>query len=332
MNILYTLNDKFVPQVAASIVSICENDQHVSKIHFYLFSMNITAKNKKLIKEMVKKYHQKITIIELNDIKSYFDFDFDTKGWNSIVLARLIIDKILPTSIDKILYLDGDTIIRGDLSELYKSNMGDYVLGASIEPTYSKAHKSAIGLENNLYYNAGVLLINLKKWRKNNIGKKILNFYEKHSGNLFANDQDAINGALKDQIYTISPKYNYNNTFDQYRYNFLKKLVAPAKYIDRSTFNEAKANPVIIHYLGEERPWRRYNTHKYRSDYQKYLALTPYHNVPPEEGWFLYFFCWRIFNFVTKPFNRLRYTIITSLIPIFLDYRSRNLKKQDNNK
>lgn len=327
MNILYALNDKFVPQTAASIVSICENNKTAKNINFYLLSMSITTINKAKLKKLVSSYNHKLTIIELKEIQTYFDFDFDTKGWNPIVLARLLLDKILPKSLNKILYLDGDTIVRGDLTELYNDNMDGKVIGASIEPTYSRKNRALIGLDNSLYYNAGVLLINLKKWRQDKTGQKIINFYKKHSGNLFSNDQDAINGALKDQIYTLEPKYNYHNTFNQYRYSFLKNLVAPAKYVSRESFQEARDNPIIVHYLGEERPWRKYNTHPYRADYKKYLALTPWQNTPDEDGWFLYFFCWRIFNFLTKPFNHLRYQIITTLIPIFLSYRSHNLKK-----
>ncbi len=327
MNILYTLNDKFVPQVASGIVSVCENNKDIDDINFFLISMGITPENKKKLNKMVDSYHQKIDIIELKDLKTYFDFEFDTNGWNPIVLARLLVDKILPKNIDKVLYLDGDTICRGSLKELWEDDMDGRVIGASIEPTYSKKQKQNLNLENSHYYNAGVLLINLKKWRNEEIGKKIIDYYREHKGNLFANDQDAINGCLKAQIYTLSPKYNYYNIFDQYSYNFLKKLEKPAQYISKDIFDEARANPVIIHYLGEERPWRKYNTHKYRADYKKYLSMTDWKDTPDEEGWRLYFICWKIFNVVTKPFNRIRYTIIETLIPVFMNYRSAKLKK-----
>ena len=94
MNIVYTLNDKFVPQVAAGICSVCENNLNASNINFYLISNGISDENKALLKEFVKSYKRKISIIELGDIKKYFDFEFDTTGWNSIVLARLIVDKL----------------------------------------------------------------------------------------------------------------------------------------------------------------------------------------------------------------------------------------------
>lgn len=327
MHILYTLNDKFVPQVATCICSICENNKEEKNITFHLFSLGITEKNKKKLTEFVKSYKYQIKFYELEDLSTYFDFQFDTNGWNPIVLARLLIDKILPKEINRVIYLDGDTITLASILELWNTDMKNKVIGASIEPTVDKERKKSLGLLNSNYYNAGVLLINLDLWRKNNTGEKIINYYKEKKGQLFANDQDAINGALKDEIYTLSPKYNFFNTFIQYPYHFLEKLELPATYISKKIFDDAKKNPCIIHFLGEERPWRKYNTHKYSKEYKKYLSITPWKDTEDEEGWHLYFICWKIFNTITKPFPSLRYNIINKLIPIFMKYRSNKLKK-----
>lgn len=327
MNILYTLNDKFVPQVAAGICSVCENNKEEEKIVFYLISKEITDENKEKLKAFAKTYNREVIIKELGNIEDYFDFEFDTTGWNSIVLARLILDKFLPEDMEKILYLDGDTIVRNSLKELWNTDLGNNILAASIEPTVDKQRRINLGLEYNQYYNAGVLLVNLKKWREVNAGKIILDYYKKNNGKLFANDQDAINGSLVNQIYTLSPKYNFYNIFYQYPYGFLVKLMKPAEYIEKEVFEDAGRNPTIIHYLGEERPWRIGNHHKYKKDYLYYLNKTPWENQGLESGWNLYFICWDIFNFVTKPFPSLRYKIINALIPAFIKKRSKNNKK-----
>ena len=327
MNIIYTLNDKFVPQVAACICSVCENNKEMNNINFFVISQGITSQNKNKLKQLVEKYNRNIQIIELGHTEKYFDFEFDTSGWNSIVLARLIIDKLLPSDINKVLYLDGDTIVRGSLKELWDINLEDYVLAASAEPTQDRKRRISLGLEYKLYYNAGVLLINLKKWRKINAEKIILDYYKQHAGKLFANDQDAINGSLNDYIYTLSPKYNFYNIFYQYNYNFLKKLAEPAKYITKDVYDDAVKNPIIIHYLGEERPWRIGNTHKYKNDYINYLNKTAWKGEGFENGWKLYFVCWNIFNVLTKPFPRIRYGIINALIPSFIKMRAKKNKK-----
>lgn len=330
MNILYTLNDNFVPQVGTGITSICKNNKKAEKINFYIISYGIKKDNKNKLSRLCKKYNRDIDIIELDDLNEYFDFNFDTLGWNKVILARLLMGSILPKTVDKIIYLDGDTVVRDGLKELWETNLGSSIVGMSIEPTVDKKRKKSLDIENYPYYNSGVILVNLKKWRDKNCEKKIIQYYKEKNGLLFAADQDAINVVLKDNIHTISPKYNYYNIFYQYSYYFLSKLMKPLKYADyvsKEMYDEARQNPTIIHYLGEERPWRKGNTHKYKNDYQKYLKMTPWKNAEEEEGWKLYFVCWNIFNFVTKPFPLIRYNIINSLIPTFMKIRKNKIQK-----
>ena len=326
MNILYTLNDKFVPQVAAGIASICENNRKEENINFYLISDGISNSNKKKLIEFGKVYNRNITIKELGDLNQYFNFNFDTLGWNKVILARILMGKLLPKKVNRLIYLDGDTIVRGSLKSLWNLNLGNNILGMSIEPTVDRKRKADLNLSNRPYYNSGVLLVDLKKWREQNCEQRIIEYYKSKKGLLFAADQDAINGALKNQIKTISPKYNFYNIFYQYNYRFLSSL-CDYKYISKEIYTAAVKNPIIIHYLGEERPWRIGNKHKYSDDYNYYLDHTPWKGQNYETGWKLYYFCWNIFNFVTKPFPRIRYKIINGLIPTFMKIRAKKLKK-----
>ena len=327
MNILYTVNDKFVPQLATGICSVCENNSQEKTIHFYVFSLGITEQNKEKLEQLVEKYKRVVSIIEIEDMRNYLDFEFDTLGWNPVILARLFMSKILPADVEKILYMDGDTIVCRSLNELWNYDLKGKTLGMSVEPTADRQRKNALGLQNYYYHNSGVLLVDLNKWREIKAEELIVDFYRKREGKLFAADQDAINGALKDEICPLPPKYNYCNIYDQYPYRFLCKLMRPMTYFSEAEFKDSQKNPVIIHYLGEERPWRQGNTHKYKKDYNKYLNMTYWKDTPEEEGWQLYFLCWTIFNIVTKPFPQLRYSIINYLIPYFMKYRARKLKK-----
>lgn len=329
MDILYTLNNNFVPQVAAGITSVCVNNTGEKDIHFWLMSLGISTENQMKLVEYVSTFHREISFIELSDLQKYFDFSIDTSGWNPIVLARLLLDKLLPEDLERVLYLDGDTIVRGSLRELWNTDMGDHPIAASLEPTYDRKRKASIGLEGKPYCNAGVLLVDLNNWRRKKTGEEILKFYEEHNGKLFSNDQDAINGSQKGTLLILSPKYNYFNIYDQYPYSFLKNL-CDYPYIPEEEYNETKKNPVIVHYLGEERPWRIGNHHRFKDDYLKYLNMTPWKGQNMEDGWKLYYAAWDTFNFVTKPFPKERYQVINTLIPAVLKLRSgKNQKSSD---
>ena len=134
--------------------------------------------NKQKIIDFTKKYGRSVHIIHLDDVSEFIDFDFDTNGWSSIVLARLFLDKLLPDNINRILYLDGDTLVLKDLSRFYNIDLGDNVLGMCPEPTVDKGRREFLALREAPYHNSGVLLIDLKQWRNREIGKKVIDFYK----------------------------------------------------------------------------------------------------------------------------------------------------------
>lgn len=327
MNILYVLDNNFISQVAASICSVCENNKN-KEIFFHVFTHNVTRDNENRLINFVGRYNQKIKIYELNDLNKYFDSNYDTLGWRPVILGRLVCDKILPNNIEKILYLDGDTIVIDKLDQLYDADIKECYMGACIEPTVDKQRKNALGLNGYPYYNSGVLLIDLKKCRNDNIFSNIIEYYTKNKDKIFAPDQDAINGYLKGKIYTLDPKYNFVNSFKLYPYRVLNRIAGDLCFVDFEVYKESLDNPVIIHYLGEERPWREGNTNKFRSEYIKYANKTPW-GYQVENGWYLYFIFWNIFNFVMIPFPMLRYKIINGLIPFMMKMRRNKIKNKE---
>ena len=101
-----------------------------------------------------------------------------------------------------------------------------------------------------------------------------------------------------------------------------------AWYYDEAIYRKSVEHPAIIHYLGEERPWRKGNHHKFKEEYERYHGMTEWREEKEEEGWELYYRCWGIFNFFMKPFPMLRYKIINGLIPTFMKWRKKQLAKE----
>lgn len=182
MNVFYAFDNNFLPQSATSICSLCENNKNAKDINIYIASYKISDSNKKKLEKLVESFSRNLIIIELGDLNNYFDFEFDSSGWPPVTLARLVIDKLLPIEVEKVLYLDSDVIVRRDLSDLWNLDIKDNVLAMSIEPTVDKERKSKIGLENYPYYNAGVMLMDLKKWRDTKACQRIFDFFKSFGG------------------------------------------------------------------------------------------------------------------------------------------------------
>lgn len=324
MDIFYTVDDNFVPQLAANICSMCDNHPGKNDITFHVFSKGISEKNQAALRQFVADFSQAIAFYDITGFMDRLGFEFDTAGWNEIVLARLLMTEFLPDDLERVIYLDGDTLVLDDIADLWNQNLCGKTLGMVCEPTADKARRTDLGIGEYLYHNAGVLLVDLKRWRELGCQEKILAYCQANAGSLFANDQDALNVVLKDDIKTLGPRFDYSNIFDYYTYSFLNKLMPGFATVDE--YNAAKRRPTVVHFLGEERPWREGNTHRFSPEYHAYLAKTPWRDVKGEEGWKTYFLAWRVFNGVTRPFPAVRYGIINSLIPAFMKFRAKQRK------
>ena len=321
MNILYELDNNFAPQVSASMASVCENNRDMDDLTFYVFGLGLSEETSKNLVALAKRYNRKATIIPIDGFMEAFG-DFDTLGWTEVVMGRLLIARFLPEDVERVLYLDGDTIVRKSLRELDALVLDkSKVLGAAIEATVDRSRLRSLDIEDEPYVNSGVLFIDLRRWRDTNAEKKLLQYCKAHRDHIVAPDQDAINGALRGSIQALPPGYNWCNSYVFYPYRVLKKLMGKVAYYTREEFESSVKDPVIVHFLGEERPWRKGNAHVYRDDYRHYLSLTPYANQPEEEGWTTYFGAWRVFNLIMRPFPMMRYRVITALIPKMMSWR-----------
>ena len=327
MDILYTSNENYVRHLAASMISLCENNRAADRICFHIISCEIGAQSQQKLTALCHRYGREIAFYELGNIREQMQGEVDTLGFDVSILARLFVARFLPTDVSRVLYLDCDTIVVDDLSAYWNVDMGECVLAAVPEPVITKSRRPLLDMEPyHDYFNSGVLLFDLVRWREMNAEKTVLNYFSEHTGRLVAGDQDAINACFKGRIRSVAPRYNYASYNIYYPYRLLKKLSGDAPYVTCEDYKYSKEHPAIIHYLGEERPWRAGNTHPYSKEYKKYLSMTDWKDVPDEEGWKLYFFCFRIFNVVTKPLPGLRYRIIDMLIPAFMRHRTKKLK------
>lgn len=170
---------------------------------------------------------------------------------------RILIPELVDKEIEKIIYLDCDLIVLGNLIDLFNIDINNYFVGAVEEKLFDI--KEALGMdENTPYFNSGVMLINLKEWRKNNISEKTLDFIRRSPEKIKLYDQDALNFILANKCLILNKKYNQIILG-------LKKTNIPD-------------NTFIIHYTGTYKPWHFVYNGSYKKLYKKYLKLTPWNN------------------------------------------------------
>lgn len=273
INIIYSCDKNYLRHAAASITSLLENNSK-EQIKIYLISNKLDKNSKKRITNLVEKYNQQINILDIDRICSKLNKsdDFPISGY-----ARLFLQSFIEA--DKALYLDCDTIVLDSISELYNTNIENYYV-AGVQDNPAKYMVEIIGMDSNdRYINSGVLLLNLKAWRRDNLEQQFIEFIKKYHGKVPHHDQGIINGVCRGKILILSPKYNLMSQFYLHTEKQIKKLFNIKIYYTQSEINTSKENPVIIHYIAKffGRPWETDCTHPYSQKYNYYLKKSGFY-------------------------------------------------------
>lgn len=206
--------------------------------------------------------------------------------WNIGTFFRLFLGSILPPNVDRVIYLDCDTIVRHDLSAIYNLDLGNCSV-AGADDCRSDLYRINIG-ENagSIYINNGFLLIDLNKWRMDKTEESFLKFINKYKGDITYVDQGVLNGVLGSlgQIKEISPVYNAQRIFFDFNYQELICLRKPTHCLDKEDYRLATTDPVVVHFtpvfISGTRPWNPKDKHKFTKEFRDLKALSPWKEEP----------------------------------------------------
>lgn len=155
-------------------------------------------------------------------------------------LIRLLAPELLAERYDRLLYIDVDTEIHGDLAPVFDLDLRGDVLAAAAARA-SEAHCRALGMTtSDRYFNSGVMLIDIARWNAEQVGERALQFIERNAAICKLPDEDALNAVLDGRILVLSPIWNFRADFMRLR-----------RSADLVT-------PVICHYDGLHKPWKRF--------------------------------------------------------------------------
>ena len=339
MNIVYVSNEGYARHLGVSLCSLYDSNVDEERLEVFILDTGITPESRGKLKEIARSFGRVLTFIELKDLKERFAagipvgqgrgsagdaaVTLDTGRFDVSIMGRLFAADLLPAGVRRILYLDCDTVILKPLRRLWETKLSlsgaagkektagtGFVMAAVQEPTIYSEVKEYLDLgKEEPYFNAGVLLIDLKQWRKEDLTRKVLEYYSGIAEQSLFNDQDALNGLLKGRIRTLSPRWNFFTNYRYFRYDTLCRMQPSYRRIPEEVFRKAKRYPAVIHYAGDERPWRAGAMNFYGRAYEQYLAMTPWRGTPKEKGKELYLFLYHMMDLVTPVFPFVREAI-----------------------
>lgn len=266
-SIVFATNEKYLPHTAVTIVSLLENNRGL-KFKIYYIIDNVSDANKRKLISMVDRYECVIVFINV-DASKLKNLVF-SEHFNSAVYYRLMMAEVIEE--EKILYLDSDIVVNDCIKGIFENNIDKYFLGAVVDPGFTR-HGDLGMTRSSEYFNAGVMYVNLKKWREENVFEKCMNYLNNKSETIKLADQDVLNAIVDGSWKPMALKYN------QQAVVFVPDFFKKYRFFSFEELRIAIEKPIIIHYTGSLKPWHYRGNHPYKSLYWKYRRMSPF------KGW-----------------------------------------------
>ncbi|MDU6317949.1 MAG: glycosyltransferase family 8 protein [Streptococcus mitis] len=238
----------YIRQIETAMKSLCRHNSHLK---IYLLNQDIPQE----WFNQIRIYLQEMggDLIDCKLIGSQYKMNWSNKlpHINHMTFARYFIPDFVTE--DKVLYLDSDLIVTGDLTDLFELDLGENYLAAA---------RSCFGA--GLGFNAGVLLINNKKWKSETIRQQLIELTEKEHENVKEGDQSILNMLFRDQYSLLDDKYNFQIGFD-----------AGAAEKNHAFIFEIPLTPLpkILHYISPDKPWKQFSVGRLREEWWKYSFM-----------------------------------------------------------
>lgn len=258
--VFFATDDNYAPFLAVTFKSILDNASKDFSYKFYVLTTNLSSSYEKRIKEFESE-DVKIEFIFLKETIEKIKAKFHLRDYYSIeTYYRFFIANMFP-QYDKVLYCDCDVIVLGDIAELYNHNIDNYLVGACPEEVMTEVKifgdyvEQALDVDCEKYFNAGVMLMNLDGFRKENIEEKFFDMLQKYTFRV-TQDEDYLNVLCKGKVKLFHLGWN-------------KTAFKNEKFNDKDL--------KLIHYKIHWKPWH-YDGVLYENHFWDYAKQTSFYD------------------------------------------------------
>ena len=252
MNILVSLNRGYIKQLKIMLFSLSKQHSNAD-ITVYIMHNSLTKQDF----SDIEKISSRIKAVSVDIPKDFLSEAQTSSRYPTEMYYRIFAAALLPTSVDKILYLDPDLIIINPINELYDMQLGEKLFAAASHIQT----KGGLNIFNRIrlsmpkessYINSGVMLMNIKRLREVQDPKEVFEFLDKHNKTLMLPDQDILNAVYAKDIVKIDfLKYNLSERcFGLYN-------MRPKNRNNKITVDWVRKNTSVIHYCGRNKPWKQ---------------------------------------------------------------------------
>lgn len=298
MDIVACPDKQYVMPTGVMMLSVCVNNSEVEIVFHIIVGNGVTERDKKDLESIVRPFEGKRVLFYMLDQRiQQMPFPKGKENITKAAFYRLFIAELLPREIEKVLYLDGDVIVRHSLLPLWNTNINRFAIAATPDMWSGKNdYYTRLNYSRDFgYFNSGVLLINLKYWRQEALLETYISYMLANPEKIWLYDQDVLNVILKEKKLDLPVTYNFQNGF------LITKPLYDVNKLEKE-IETAKNDPVIVHFTADK-PWyayTRYPEHPFASTFFKYQNQTKWKGVKTDWRPFKR----RVINFVADTLRR----------------------------
>lgn len=290
MDIVCSTDSKYIMPTGVMLTSLFESNKgEVVTVH--LLHDKASASLLEPIRSIAASYHQVIHFYQVNDetFRDFpigLDYQLDHVGSSLATYYRLYLTEILPDSLDRVIYLDGDVLVVDKLVDLWHTDITGYALAAvpdgcnnGVEHYNRLRYPQSLG-----YFNAGVLYINLGYWREHHAVSLFLDYVKQYPERLKCHDQDVLNYVFRQAKLSLPLRYNALNEY------WFDVRYTPLSWEYDEQIQEAQRHPAIIHFTCVPKPWYSNCPHPLKKEFDRYLSMSPWRGIK-QKRWMPLRFC-----------------------------------------
>lgn len=252
VDIVLCTDDNYVMPTAVLMTSIGHANKSLD-IHYHIVTAGLSKESQDAL---IRNKGSERSSISYYTIDESFLKNCPVRPGEHVSIAtyfRLMLPAILPQSITKVLYIDGDIICIDSIEELWNMPLDGIAAAAAPDMRCNdirNLNRLSLG-SNDEYLNAGVMLINLDWWRQNDVQNTAIHFISENQNICLFHDQDALNVVLHGNMQQFPIRYNLQEHFLE---PFENQFISKNHFDDLQT---ALKDPSLIHYTGFRKPWHR---------------------------------------------------------------------------
>ncbi|MDO5643746.1 MAG: glycosyltransferase family 8 protein, partial [Paracoccus sp. (in: a-proteobacteria)] len=236
MNSVHIVTGSDDNYVAGVMVLIASAAAHTPDLRVTVLDNGISDANRARIDALGQHLTIPVARIEIDPAR-FADLPVRRGHLTVSTYLRLLIPDLMPAE-DRVLYMDCDMVVLDDLTPLWRPDLGDAIVAAVPDPSPNMTELAQMGIARGEYVNAGLLVMNLPVWRRENIAARCIDALSDPDHPLMSEDQSALNLVARGRILPLPARYNVYSD--------------PAAYENPSL---VPSDPAVIHYVVRLKPW-----------------------------------------------------------------------------